>query len=149
MNMKCPFCIENSNGYHSLDLFIEEFEHSYLIMHRNQSFQGRCLLIIKNHYNNFWEIPADVSFGINEELKIVTKSIKDAFDAELINIASLGNQVRHLHYHIIPRYKNDSNKGTPPWPNKELLISQREYNNNIVKIKVEIHKYISNDLLHR
>jgi len=31
------------------------------------------------------------------------------------NVESLGNQVPHLHWHIIPRYKDDPRWGLPIW----------------------------------
>jgi diadenosine tetraphosphate (Ap4A) HIT family hydrolase len=33
-----------------------------------------------------------------------------------MNIASLGNVVPHLHWHIIPRYRGDPRWGDPIWP---------------------------------
>jgi diadenosine tetraphosphate (Ap4A) HIT family hydrolase len=35
--------------------------------------------------------------------------------ADHVNIESLGNVVPHLHWHIVPRYRNDPRWGAPIW----------------------------------
>ena len=65
-----------------------------------------------------------------QELNIILKESKNAlskcFKPDLFNYATLGNCVRHHHWHIIPRYKSqriinkiifkDDNWNQPPWP---------------------------------
>ena len=41
-----------------------------------------------------------IAFGVEEIVTSAMKPLK-------INLASLGNQVPHLHWHIIPRYEDD------------------------------------------
>lgn len=38
---------------------------------------------------------------------------------EHMNIAMLGNQMPHLHWHIIPRYEGDARWGGPIWMTRE------------------------------
>lgn len=59
-------------------------------------------------------------------MKIYRKALMKCFKPDLFNYATLGNQVRHHHWHIIPRYKTkrkvnnvvfkDAHWNTPPWP---------------------------------
>jgi diadenosine tetraphosphate (Ap4A) HIT family hydrolase len=47
-----------------------------------------------------------------------------------VNLASLGNQVPHVHWHVIPRYTNDAHFPQPIWAPRqrsvsEALLSQR------------------------
>ena len=48
------------------------------------------------------------------------------------NVESLGNLVPHLHWHVVPRYKNDGRWGQPIWapdvgaqPEKRLAPDDR------------------------
>jgi diadenosine tetraphosphate (Ap4A) HIT family hydrolase len=36
-----------------------------------------------------------------------------------MNVAALGNQICHLHWHIIPRYQADPRWGAPIWTTQE------------------------------
>jgi diadenosine tetraphosphate (Ap4A) HIT family hydrolase len=40
-----------------------------------------------------------------------------------INLASLGNMVPHLHWHIIPRYTDDAHFPAPVWAESQRVTS--------------------------
>lgn len=134
----CPFCKENTPNAHESNLFIMDFTHGYLVLHNNQSYPGRCLYILNEHHENIWEIPDYVLNDINADLRLIGEVLVDSFDADLINISSLGNKVRHFHFHLIPRSQKDPNWGGPPWPNKEILLSPKQYNERRDKIKHQL-----------
>ena len=41
--------------------------------------------------------------------------MRDVLAPDKVNLASLGNQVPHLHWHVIPRYRDDSHFPAPVW----------------------------------
>ncbi len=116
--MECHFC-EKLLLVDRDETFVKKFDFGTLFIHRNQSFQGRSLFISNYHFEGLLDISEDYFRGFNKELLLVSKAIAKAFDPALINYASLGNKIRHFHYHIFPRYEYDQNWGGPPWPNVE------------------------------
>jgi diadenosine tetraphosphate (Ap4A) HIT family hydrolase len=48
---------------------------------------------------------------MGEEIRLVSKAMKDLFKPDKMNVAALGNMVPQLHVHVIARYQND-----PAWP---------------------------------
>jgi diadenosine tetraphosphate (Ap4A) HIT family hydrolase len=50
------------------------------------------------------------------DLQKAETAIVRAVQPNHINIASLGNVMPHLHWHIIPRYQTDPRWGGPIWP---------------------------------
>ena len=55
----------------------------------------------------------------------VTETVlRDLMQPDKINLASLGNVVPHVHWHVIPRWKDDSHFPEPIWGNQ-----QREWAN--------------------
>ncbi len=72
--------------------------------------------------------------GFNENLFQVLLVLKIVFKPTLINVGLFGNKVRHLHWHIIPRYEGDSNWGGVPWPNNPLYLSAESYGDLAKKI---------------
>lgn len=137
----CPFCQENTHSAYDSELFIQGFTYGYLVLHNNQSYAGRCLYILNEHYENIWEIPDYALNDINSDLRLIGEILVKTFNSDLVNISSLGNKVRHFHYHLIPRSQNDSNWGGPPWPSKEILLSKKQYNDrrNKIKNQLELH----------
>jgi diadenosine tetraphosphate (Ap4A) HIT family hydrolase len=45
----------------------------------------------------------------------VEQALRDTLRPEKINVASLGNQVPHLHWHVIPRFLDDAHFPDPVW----------------------------------
>ncbi|MEA1914616.1 MAG: HIT family protein [Campylobacterota bacterium] len=56
---------------------------------------------------------------IFETLDIVEKTMLDYFQPEKINIASFGNYMPHVHFHIMARFKEDSFYPEPMWGKKQ------------------------------
>lgn len=43
------------------------------------------------------------------------QALRDVMAPDKINLASLGNQVPHLHWHVIPRFAEDAHFPDPVW----------------------------------
>lgn len=71
-------------------------------------------------------------------LDIIEKEMINYFNPDKINIASFGNYVPHVHFHIMARFKNDSFFPEPMWGKKQReanldLPSFEEFYKNIKK----------------
>ena len=53
----------------------------------------------------------------------VEESVRQMMNPDKINLASLGNAVPHLHWHIIPRWFDDSYFPVPIWGQRQREIS--------------------------
>jgi diadenosine tetraphosphate (Ap4A) HIT family hydrolase len=45
----------------------------------------------------------------------VERALRELLSPDKINLASLGNQVPHLHWHVIPRFADDAHFPDPVW----------------------------------
>ena len=92
--------------------------------------KGHTLVIPKSHSDNLLSVEPDTAA---KALKVISKTanaIKEALGCDGINVVqnngeAAGQTVMHLHFHIIPRYKNDSvNIGWQPMkPSNEELAA--------------------------
>ena len=92
--------------------------------------KGHTLVIPKSHSDNLLSVEPDTAA---KALKVISKTanaIKEALGCDGINVVqnngeAAGQTVMHLHFHIIPRYKNDSvNIGWQPMkPSNEDLAA--------------------------
>lgn len=69
---------------------------------------GFCRVVMNNHIAEMTDLPAAERTALMEVVWIVEQAVRDAMQPDKINLASLGNMVPHLHWHIIPRYKDDA-----------------------------------------
>lgn len=80
-----------------------------------QTTKGHTLVVPKEPYENIFDIPSDLLNHLMSVVKMLSLKIKNAFNATGINLLNnngkdAGQTVFHYHFHIIPRYKNDSLK---------------------------------------
>jgi len=112
MNKPCPICAKISllkKGGHP-DL-VREFKQSFLIMGFNQHFRGYAILLLKRHLREPHQLPPAARRQLFDELMKAGNAVWRCFKPWKLNYASLGNEVPHVHWHIIPRYR----KGPAPW----------------------------------
>jgi len=124
VDRNCVFCTIAKSEKN--DSWITDLEHGSVFLNFNQRFYGRLLYIPFNHYASIQEIPIDQYVDYCLELRLLSGAIQNELKADLINLAMLANKVKHVHWHLIPRYKNDERWGQPPWPNTEKTITQQE-----------------------
>jgi diadenosine tetraphosphate (Ap4A) HIT family hydrolase len=83
-------------------------------------------IFTQDRYKEMSEVPSEIRQEIYELLHIIEKEMLDYYQPDKINIASFGNYVPHVHWHIMARFKEDSYFPEPMWGKK-----QRESNLNI------------------
>ena len=70
-------------------------------------------------YREMSEVPAMVKFEIYELLDTIEKEMIAYYHPDKINIASFGNYLPHVHWHIMARFKEDSYFPEPMWGKKQ------------------------------
>ncbi|MDD2451634.1 HIT family protein [Sulfurovum sp.] len=69
-------------------------------------------------YKEMSELPHNLKYEIFELLDVIEKEMIRYYKPDKINIASFGNYVPHLHWHIMARFKEDSYFPEPMWGKK-------------------------------
>ena len=70
-------------------------------------------------YIEFSETPNEVKLEIFRNLDIIEKEMLVFFKPKKINIASFGNYLPHVHWHIMARFEEDSYFPEPMWGEKQ------------------------------
>jgi len=70
-------------------------------------------------YKEMSEIPSQIRHEIYDLLHIVEKEMIHYYTPTKINIASFGNYVPHVHWHIMARFAEDSYYPEPMWGKKQ------------------------------
>ena len=79
-----------------------------VILVNDPDLPGFCRVIWNRHISEMSEL----TFGERDVLMslvfAVEEAVRHVMQPAKINLASLGNQVPHLHWHVIPRYQDDA-----------------------------------------
>lgn len=112
-------------------LLIKDYKNWQVKLHHNQNYLGKCVLWFKGDEKDFIDLNEEEREEFFEITKKLKEVLKELFNPDLFNYLSLNNKTKHLHFHIMPRYKEkrifnnkeflDDNFGKPPFREENLL----------------------------
>jgi diadenosine tetraphosphate (Ap4A) HIT family hydrolase len=80
-----------------------------------ESFPGFCRVVWNRHVAEMSELPPADARHLMEVVFATERALRRMMRPDKINLASLGNVVPHLHWHVIPRWRDDSHFPAPIW----------------------------------
>jgi diadenosine tetraphosphate (Ap4A) HIT family hydrolase len=120
-----------------------------IILVNDPDLPGFCRVIWNRHIAEM----TDLTYGEREHLMTlvfaVEEAIRQVMHPDKMNIAALGNMVPHIHWHLIPRYKDDAFYPGSAWSKRvqetpaAILSERRKKSADLEKaIKAEIASLI-------
>jgi len=79
------------------------------------NYPGFCRVIWRDHVREMSDLARDDRLLLNEAVYRVEQAVREVMKPTKVNVASLGNVVPHLHWHVIPRYTDDAHFPAPVW----------------------------------
>lgn len=105
----CLLC--NADG--GLVLWRDDFCRVVLVA--DEHYPGTCRVILNHHVREMTDLDRD---GRERLMNVVFASesmLRQTMSPHKINLASLGNMVPHLHWHVIPRFSDDRHFPDAVW----------------------------------
>jgi len=122
----CPFDGQRSESNEHWDK-ITTLSVSTLYLHRIQTYRGYSILVFDpRHVTTLAQLDERERNAFMSDLCRAQEGMRGVLTPDHFNIECLGNQVPHLHWHIIPRYKNDGRWGLPIWTTTESELVRTE-----------------------
>src|SRR5215467_7555048 len=78
-------------------------------------YPGFCRVIWQAHVKEMTDLAEADRSHVMRVVLDVEKALRKLLRPDKVNLASLGNAVPHLHWHVIPRYRDDSHFPNPIW----------------------------------
>lgn len=79
------------------------------------SYPGFCRVIWNDHIREMTDLDATHQIVLMRVVFAVEAMVRRLFAPDKINLASFGNMVPHVHWHIIPRWLDDRHFPEPVW----------------------------------
>lgn len=97
-----------------------------VILVDDADYAGYCRVIWQAHVREMTDLaPADQQHLFAVVLAVEAQ-LRELMQPTKINLASLGNQVPHLHWHVIPRFIDDAHFPDPVWAKRKRAAPQRD-----------------------
>lgn len=91
---------------------VHETERAVAFLDANPLAPGHTLVVPREPYERLRDAPAKVSAGVFEAVRTIAPAVEDAVDADATTIGindgtAAGQEVPHLHVHLVPRFEGD------------------------------------------
>lgn len=135
--MTDPSCKACQHTWPKADHFMADLGLSKAYLHDDQFFTGWTVVVFQRHATELFHLAPTERIQLMEEVNRVAKALAHAYGATKINYELLGNQLPHIHWHIIPRLTNDPAPLEPVWrvPHEPVLRTGAALDSDIQRIQ--------------
>jgi diadenosine tetraphosphate (Ap4A) HIT family hydrolase len=120
----CPLCSASQENVLWRDDFCR------VILVDDADYPGFCRVILNDHVKEMTDLDVGRRLRLMTVVFAVEAAVRAALNPDKINLASLGNMVPHVHWHVIPRFSGDRHFPDAIWaapkPPPKTLVKRPE-----------------------
>jgi diadenosine tetraphosphate (Ap4A) HIT family hydrolase len=105
----CPLCHPEN------ETVLWQDERCRVILIDDADYPGFCRVIWGGHVKEVTDLAEPERSHLMAVVFTTEEILRETLQPAKINLASLGNQVPHLHWHVIPRFTDDTHFPDPVW----------------------------------
>jgi diadenosine tetraphosphate (Ap4A) HIT family hydrolase len=134
-NQNCAYCMQGEL-LDKFGIYICDLDVSILVLFKEQSKRGRCIVAYKEHVSEIVDISDSERNAFMTDVARVSKALHAAFNPDKVNYGAYGDTGCHLHMHLVPKYKDGEEWGGIFAMNPDkTYLSEGEYEALIAEIK--------------
>ena len=131
----CGYCMRGEL-LDKFGIFICDLTVSSLILFKEQSKPGRCIVAYKDHVSELVDISDEERNAFMADVTRAARALHKGFHPNKVNYGAYGDTGCHLHMHLVPKYEGGDEWGSTFQMNPDkVYLSAGEYDEMIAKIK--------------
>lgn len=111
--MNCPLCAALTEPGRLTPL--ATMDQCGVFLNDKQGCPGWCVLVLREHVEHMDDLEPARQARVFGEVARVARALRQHFGPLRINYECLGNQVHHVHWHVIPRHADDPDPRNAIW----------------------------------
>ena len=115
-----------------------------VVLINDHSYPGYCRVESILHIKEMTDLSNIKRHELMGIVFVVESILRENLIPDKINLATLGNITPHLHWHIIPRYKNDNHFPESIWSNSKRTKKKELSESEILTLITLVQKKLSN-----
>ena len=134
----CGYCMRGEL-LEQFGIYICDLSVSSLILFKEQSHPGRCIVAYNDHVSEIVNISDEERNAFFDDVARAARAIHKAFSPDKVNYGAYGDTGFHLHMHLVPKYKDGFEWGGVFEMNPgKTLLTDEQYADMIAKIKAAL-----------
>lgn len=106
----CAYCLKGER-VNSFAYPVCELKTGVLYVFKEQSKRGRCVFAHKKHVSELIDLTDTERDAFFADIAKVSRAIHQAFCPDKVNYGAYGDTGCHLHFHLVPKYKDGEEWG--------------------------------------
>ena len=130
--MDCPICQAENE-----EILWQSPNIRVIAVHDEANAPAFCRVIWQAHVAEMTDLPPENGRELMDVVYRVEAAMRQVLNPRKINLASLGNVVPHLHWHVVARFDDDACFPAPIWANavrEARLALPEDWSNQVKRI---------------
>ena len=122
-------------------IYVCDLSVSTLVLFREQSHPGRCIVAYRDHVSEIVDISDDERNAFFDDVNRAAKAIHAVFSPDKLNYGAYGDTGCHLHMHLVPKYRDGFEWGGVFEMNPgKVTLTEAEYADMAEKLKKALER---------
>jgi len=123
-------------------LFVADLPTSRVYFNEDQFFPGWVFVVLRRHAVELYELTPSERAAQIEDVNRVARALASVYQPVKMNYELLGNQVPHIHWHLVPRRADDPAPRRPVWTHahEPRALSPADQRARIDAIRAELKR---------
>lgn len=137
-DQNCAYCMRGEL-LDAFGIFICELNVSSLILFKEQSHPGRCVVAYKDHVSELVDLTEEERNAFFADVARAARAIHAVFHPDKVNYGAYGDTGCHLHFHLVPKYQDGFEWGGVFQMNPgQTRLSPEEYADMAARIRAAL-----------
>ena len=140
-NQKCAYCMREDDPalLDAFGIFICQLSVSDLILFKEQSHPGRCVVAYRDHVSELVDLSDEQRNAFFADVARAARAIHAVFHPDKVNYGAYGDTGCHLHFHLVPKYRDGYEWGGVFEMNPgRATLSPQEYADMAARLKAAL-----------
>ncbi len=115
LGTECAYCGPRKSADAEERIPVTTLPSGEVVLQPDGNFPGYCILYYHRHATELFQLTLEERTRFIEDVANLAHAIWKVCRPAKLNYAILGNELPHLHVHVIPRYPTDGWWGKPIW----------------------------------
>lgn len=133
----CRYCTATLAELENVMFHVADLSRSRVFLYRDQTHGGRCVVLLKQHARELFELQEEDLRVFMREVARVAAAVAQLSGCDKVNYALYGDQAQHVHMHVVPKMKGGPAWGQPFILNADvpLELAPQERQEMLLKLK--------------
>ena len=136
----CAYCMRGEL-LDKFGIYVCDLSVSTLILFKEQSHPGRCIVAYKDHVSEIVDISGEERNAFFADVDRAAKAIHAVFKPDKLNYGAYGDTGCHLHMHLVPKYRDGFEWGGVFEMNPDKThLTEEEYSDMVARLRNAVER---------